>query len=345
MPDYRLGKLKGRWVVVWSEDGRRKRWRLIAETPAEARAALREFTREREALRRPQDKLTVGDLWADYVAEKEAQGKVSVGRMKDAWKRLEPTFSHLPPHHVDADLVRGYVALRRASGAGEGTMHTELGYLRAALRHGGIEACFELPSKPRPRSRHLTSEEARRLIDAAQMPHVRLFILLALHTAGRPSSILDLEWTRVDFANRRIILDNPARDRTAKGRSTVPLADGILSELSSASENALTEYVIEWAGKPVSSVKKAISRTAERASLEGVTPYVLRHTAAVWMAEGGVPIEEIAQYMGHTSPAVTFRTYARYSPAYLQRASRAISDRLKDTGDSGGDEPETGNGK
>ena len=60
----------------------------------------------------------------------------------------------------------------------------------------------------------------------------------------------------------------------------------------------------------------------------GVTPYVLRHTAAVWLAEAGRPMEEIAQFMGHTSPAVTFRTYARYSPDYLRRASDAISTRL-----------------
>lgn len=36
-------------------------------------------------------------------------------------------------------------------------------------------------------------------------------------------------------------------------------------------------------------------------------------------------MEEIAQFMGHTSPAVTFRTYARYSPEYLRKSSDAIS--------------------
>lgn len=55
---------------------------------------------------------------------------------------------------------------------------------------------------------------------------------------------------------------------------------------------------------------------------------MLRHTAAVWMAEGGIPITEIAAYMGHTTPAVTFRTYARYSPEYLRKASDAISTAL-----------------
>lgn len=285
-------------------------------------------------------------MWADYVTEKQQQGKVSVPRMRDAWKALRSDFGPMLPSLVDAARCREYAARRRAAGVGDGTIHAELGYLRAALRHGGYTARVELPSKPRPRTRHLTPDEARRLLDAAQMPHVRLFIELALHTAGRPSSILDLTWNRVDFKRGVIHLDNPARDRTAKGRATVPLPPLLLEPLSAAQRGARTDYVIEWAGKPVQSVKKAVQRTAMRAGIEGVTPYVLRHTAAVWMAEAGVPIVEIAQFMGHTNPSVTFRTYARFSPDYLQGASRAISDRLRGhTGDNGRDEPEAVNGE
>lgn len=340
MPDYRLGKLKGRWVCVWyDETGRRHRHRLDAGTPSEARAAFREFTRKCDAIARPAERLTVEDLWADYVAEKEAQEKVSVQRMKDAWKALKETFAAVRPSDVTPILVREYTARRRQK-VGDGTVHTELGYLRAALRSGGAPVSVELPSKPRPRSRHLSPEEARRFLDAAVMPHVRLFILLALHTAGRPSSILDLTWDRVGIDTGRISLDNPSRDRTSKGRATVPMARELVGVLQEAREEALTENVIEWAGKPVKSIKKAIKRTSERAGLEGVTPYVLRHTAAVWLAEGGVPMEEIAQYMGHTSPAVTFRTYARYSPEYQRKASDVISTVLH-----GCAEPATGNAK
>lgn len=36
-------------------------------------------------------------------------------------------------------------------------------------------------------------------------------------------------------------------------------------------------------------------------------------------------MSEISQFLGHTSTSVTERTYARYSPEYLRRASDAIS--------------------
>ncbi len=54
------------------------------------------------------------------------------------------------------------------------------------------------------------------------------------------------------------------------------------------------------------------------------TPYTLRHTAAVWMAEAGVPMAEIAQLMGHDDNATTEKHYARFSPTFLRRAANAL---------------------
>jgi integrase len=85
----------------------------------------------------------------------------------------------------------------------------------------------------------------------------------------------------------------------------------------------LTPYVIEWAGKPVRSVKKGLGAAGARIGVK-VSPHVLRHSAAVWMAESGVPMAEIAQYLGHSSPATTYRVYARYSPDYLQKAAKSL---------------------
>jgi integrase len=329
-PDYRLNRLKGEFCVVWEEGGKRHRYRLGTSDPKEARATLREFIHQRTSVQRLDRVQTIGDCWHAYVAEKQDEGK-SVARMHDAWKRLSPRLAAIGGRDLTPNDVRGYTVSRRKSGASDGTIHTELGLLRAALRHSLKQdaPAVPLPPKPRPRERHLTSDEAKRLIDAADMPHVRLFIRLALFTAGRPSSILDLTWDRVDFERGLIRLDNPSRDRTAKGRALVPMAPELRGELRQAEDGALTGHVIEWAGRPIKSIKKAISRVAAKAGVERCTPYVLRKTAAVWMVEAGVPIEEVAQYLGHTTPSITFKVYGRYSPDYLRKASNAISSRLK----------------
>ncbi|MFN4171057.1 MAG: hypothetical protein ACK4GW_04815 [Pseudorhodobacter sp.] len=42
------------------------------------------------------------------------------------------------------------------------------------------------------------------------------------------------------------------------------------------------------------------------------------------MVENGVPIEEVAQYMGHTNPNVTRSTYSQFSPDYLRKVAGSL---------------------
>jgi integrase len=166
----------------------------------------------------------------------------------------------------------------------------------------------------------LTREEYRALRDAASEPHIRLFIILAYSTAGRASAVLELTWDRVDF-RRGLAQLATMDDHGNKGRALVPMTDSLRTALEKAKEAALSDYVIEYAGRRVRSVRKGFQTACAKAGLADVSPHVLRHTAAVHMAEAGVPMSEIGQYLGHTSERVTFRVYARYSPDHLRRAA------------------------
>ena len=94
--------------------------------------------------------------------------------------------------------------------------------------------------------------------------------------------------------------------------------------LLEAKEGARTGYVIEYADRPVGSIKHGFATACKRAELEDVTPHTLRRTAAVWMAEAGVSMPMIAAYLGHSDDRITQRVYAKYGPEYLRRASRAL---------------------
>ncbi|MBK7285282.1 MAG: site-specific integrase [Sphingomonadales bacterium] len=59
--------------------------------------------------------------------------------------------------------------------------------------------------------------------------------------------------------------------------------------------------------------QKAFQTASARAGVH-VTPYTLRHTGAVWAAEGGASMDELAQLMGHDDAATTSKRYDRYSP-------------------------------
>ena len=77
-------------------------------------------------------------------------------------------------------------------------------------------------------------------------------------------------------------------------------------------------------GERVGSVKKGLAAAGRRAGLGHVTPHQLRRTAAIWMLEAGVPMQEVSQYLGHRDIAITARTYAMYTPDYLRNASKAL---------------------
>ena len=328
MPDnepYRIGRLNGRFVLVFDDNnGKRRRYRLDAKNASEARRVAPGIYAD---LTKPRG-CTVADLWDAYTRDKA--GRAVVGTMVHTWKALRERFGNMDGEAITIADCRAHMAERRKNNIKDGTLLTELGHLRMVLRwsekHRLIDRAphIERPSKPEPRERHLTKAEARALINAATMPHVRLYIVLALSTGARNAALLDLTWIRCDFERDRINLRNPAITTPHKGRAIVPMTRTLKAALTTARHGALSEYVIEWAGKKVASVKRGLRVAAERAGLGHVSPHMLRHSAAVHMAEDGVPMEEIAQFLGHSDINVTRKIYARFSPDYLRKAAAAL---------------------
>ena len=54
-----------------------------------------------------------------------------------------------------------------------------------------------------------------------------------------------------------------------------------------------------------------------------VTPHTLRHTAATWLMQRGVPVWEAARFLG-MSPEVLQEPYGHHHPDHLRGASIAI---------------------
>lgn len=320
----RLKLWRGTWCAVWLKNGATCRASLHTTDRALAEQRFADLQRQ-SAL--PTD--TIASIYAAYYADKGTE------RAGWSWKQLATTFGSLRPDQVTRATCRDYRARRRVAGAGDGTVLTELGYLRSALRWHDkhTPAQFEMPPKPAPRDASITSAEFARLLRKAETPHIRLFAILAIGTAGRMSAILQLTWSQgIDFDRGLIRLGNGERRR--KGRATVPMLPFVRTALLEAYERRSCGHVIEFGGEPVKRVYRAFVRTAAAAGIPGCTPHVLRHTAAVWMAEGGTDMQRIAQYLGHTDSRVTERVYARFSPSYLQDGARALEENV-----SGSNEP------
>lgn len=322
----RLVEHRGKWAV--SIDG--KRLSTGIDFKPENRHLAERASREILAARaRALTGETVSEILAAYIADMplRANPKQAGPGVLYARDSLVRFFGAHHPDQITRDECRAYIAHRKAQGRADGTIRKEISVLAAALRWNdpATPAVFDLPAVPPARSRWLTRDEARKLIDAsAQTPHAQLFIHLALATGGRREAILGLQWdTHINFETRQVWLGfKPG----GKGRATVPMTQTLFAALQDAHNNAISPYVIEWAGEQIKDIKRALRAAYARAGIKKIDApaHVLRHTAGAWMAQDGVPMLEISRRLGHSSVQVTERHYAHLHPDYMHASTSAL---------------------
>lgn len=330
-PLYEIGRLKsakfpkGECVLTFWPDGKRRRFRLGTSDEAEARRLAPAVYAQAV---KPKGR-TVGELWDAYRLDKAGRPVVAV--MPHQWKALEARFGRMNADEISIQDCREHVSERRALGRKDGTIITELGRLRMvltwAVKHRLLDKAphIERPATQKRRmDKHLTRLQVKALADACKAPHLVLFVHLAYASAGRAAAILGLTWDRVHFDRGKIDLEDPDIEVAHKGRAVVPMTRTLRLRLLEARAGARSDYVIEWAGEPVRSVKKGLATAAKAAGLPHVHPHMLRHSAAVRQAEMGVPMEEIASHLGHSNPKVTREIYALFSPEALTRSAEAL---------------------
>lgn len=321
--EYSVQRLRGGFALVFYENGKRRRRQLASEDRQSAEAEARKLWASGD----DSSPWTVGRIMNGYVAS--IAEKPSHGRRQDAWKAMRPFWENVDPDLVDEEMCRAY---RRRRTAADSTVRYELLQLSTALkwgrseRHISAQPSLWLPSTPEREPKHLSRGEFDQFFDAVKADHARVYVMLGLHTVARPSAILDLTWDRVDFMRRQIDFRPPGRAQTSKRRTVVPIGDDLLPVLQSAFEARTCEFVIERGGRKVANVKKAFQAASKRSGIHA-TPYTLRHTGAVWAAEGGVSMAELAQFMGHDDDRTTQKHYARFSPDHLRSVVNAIGKR------------------
>jgi integrase len=323
---------------------------------AEGRGALHSFIGKCEALKnRPG--LTIGEVWEAYRADRRKDGKL-MAAFDANWKALEGRFAALTIADLTDDVCRDYAQGRLEAGRSVrkynpqtglnderrlpisvGTVWSELLRLRSCLNWAAKRRVIPwaphvwLPSKPAPRDRVLSESEVQQLIGACVMPHIRLFVVLAITTAGRSAALLELTWDRVDFAAGTIDLRakevvDPLLKKVRKGRSIVVMTDEARGELLQAKAGARSLHVIEWDGMPIKKIRKGFEAAVNRAGLgRDVTPHVLRHTVLTWLDEDDVPMERISRLAGHRTTGVhTLQPAAEVIDMRLRRSRpRAVA--------------------
>jgi integrase len=239
------------------------------------------------------------------------------------------------------------------------TTRRELQFLLAALRYCTVKPHrlfaakllekITLPEAGAPRDRWLTTAEMKRMLDAAarlrrgtRLSRGERFLWIALTTAGRMQAILDLTWDRVDFETRVIHLHDPDRRATKKARASVPISTDLMPILQRAygerqvikedhdGKRHYNPLVMDnkadvWATVQLIAIEAGLGGErpkvlrSEKPKATGISPHVLRHTAATHMARRGVPLWKIAKVLGNTL-AMVEKVYAKHCPDDLREA-------------------------
>ena len=183
---------------------------------------------------------------------------------------------------------------------------------------------FKLLPEPRGRTRFLSLEEAKKLLESASR-HLRPIIICALETGMRRNEILTLRWRDVDMANRSIYLE-----RTKNGYSRqVPISSRLLTTLATLPRRLGNDYVftgepkVGKIGRPFHDVRTSFANACRKAGIEDFRFHDLRHTAASHMAMAGVPLRTIGEILGHRSSEMTER-YAHLTPDHMHKAIESL---------------------
>jgi Phage integrase SAM-like domain len=184
MLEVKLGMYRDAYAAIYYDEAGKRHRRSLGTADRSLAQTRLEAIRAHLTSKAPAAELTTGAIFQAYLRDREEDDK-STTRMKDAWKRLEPSFEHIRPGDITKDTSTRYINSRREQKASDGTIWTELTYLRAALgfavRSGWLQSApyIKVPQKPAPKEHYLERDEAERLHAAAVMPHVKLFIRLA----------------------------------------------------------------------------------------------------------------------------------------------------------------------
>ncbi len=344
MPTYKTKeKIGDRWRYRFTMRGQR----YGGSTPKGANTKKMAEAMEREHIEKVKDRLftgkmpTVNEFVVRFLEYQAGHTKPLTRKQQEAVLR-----NHVQPHigklalddvlqrHID-DILTAWANDK----AEAKTINTRLGTLR---RMFVMAVEWELLAKvPRMKMRKvhqkaprfLSEDEARRLIDAADVGW-RSMVVVALRTGLRVGELRGLQWGDIDMSRgmltvKRTDPGRPMMEATnpkggnARYLPLTPDAKAALLEVrpDSPRSTAWVWPAPRWRGARIDRARSekgcyhALQRASEKSGVDDVGWHTLRHTYASWLVMRGVPMRVVQRYMGHSSIVQTER-YSHLAPDF-----------------------------
>jgi integrase len=288
--------------------------------------------------------LTVAGACAAYVRRLRHERRA--GSAREAVQRLRKHLRGIrstPVAELTPEKLRGWLADlagRLARGADEEAVRRSrasanrvLTMLRAALNHAYAEGLTASDAgwrgrvRPfgevgRARQRYLTVEEAQRLINASEGA-LRALITAALQTGARYGELARL---RVHDFNPDSGTVHVAKSKSGRARDIVVTEEGEAFFRQIAAGRPGGALLLPHPGGGAwqrIDQQRPMRRAVERAKIDPVISFHgLRHTYASLSVMGGVPLQVVAQNLGHTDTRMVEKHYGHLAKSYKREAIR-----------------------
>lgn len=327
-------------------DGTRRRVR--GRTRADVRAKV-DVLRSRQAVGLPVGSTDSLDgfatWWLDTLDAKAASGMKSTNTVDNSrWameKWILPALGSRRLVDLDPENVEGLLARMATADMSRSSLirvRSVLGQaLDTAQRRGkvarNVARLAEMPATTAPTARRsLTTEQAAQLLDAARGDRLEALYLTALMLGLRPGEVTGLRWA--DLSGTRLNIEASLKNergklqlgptKTPRSRRSLRVPPPVASALKAHLRRQKTERLAagpEWIdtglifttpfGTPIdpSNLRHSFAKLTDDAGLGHWTLNELRHSAASLLSAAGVPLEVIADMLGHTSTRMLEQHY------------------------------------
>ena len=329
-------KRGSRYVIVWEHRGRQHKESFA--TLAEAREAK---GRRQSGDKRPTSRVRFADYFAEWIesyAGRTARGFSETTRPE--YRR--PIEQHALPRwgtwrlaEVEPGDVRElFGAMRNAGGSTSAVkkLRAALSAMFATAVEDGLVRSNPIQGVRVPagdqaddqgaKAKALTRAELAIFL-AASPSEWRLFFEFLAHTGLRISEAIGLTWAHLDLGEsprvrvrEQVYKGKRRRLKSNAGRRDVPLSAGMTALLLAHRRDAYggedSPVFASTAGTELvaSNVwRRVLKPTRDAAALPWVTFHTFRHTCASLLFEAGRDVKQVQEWLGHTDPGFTLRTY------------------------------------
>lgn len=203
-------------------------------------------------------------------------------------------------------------------------------YLDRTPFRRGSQAVIKLERENNRRSRRLTADEEKRLLNAAR-PMTKALVVAALDTGMRRGELLSLRFGDVDF-DRQVIHVRAENAKSKRGRS-IPIATTRLKavlewlriDAEGGHKDDAAPVFSNRVGEPLKDFRDGWVDVLAAAKITGLWFHDLRGEYASRLVERGVPLSQVRDLLGHAS-IVTTERYDRQRFEALAAAAKRLDD-------------------